>query len=327
MNFLPIDLMLNALSPAGRRGRLSILIYHRVLAEPDLFAPWGASAEVFECQMAVLHRYFNVIPLAEAVERLSSGSLPTRVACVTFDDGYRDNLTIALPILKKYAIPATVFVASSFLDGGRMWNDTVAEAVRRAGGDRLDLGGLGLGCHSLDDENARVQVFSRLLQQIKYLPHAERAAVADRIAAQVGEELPGDLMMTGEEVRELSAAGIDIGGHTLTHPILSGLDDRAAKEEIAENKAYLSDLINTPVRVFAYPNGRPGRDYNAAHVRMVKECGYLGAVSTATGAATRLSDPYQLPRFTPWDTAPSRFALRLARNLMSRNSASMAEYP
>lgn len=327
MNFLPVNPVLNILSPGGRRGRLSILIYHRVLAAPDPFAPWGASAEVFAYQMAALHKYFKVIPLPEAIERLASSSLPARAACVTFDDGYRDNLTVALPILKKYAIPATVFVASSFLDGGRMWNDTVAEALRRAGGEQLDLDDLGLGCRQLGGEDARVQACSWLLQQIKYLPHAERSVVADRIADKVGMELPRDLMMTGDEVLALHAAGIDIGGHTLTHPILSGLNDRAAKQEIAENKACLTDLIKAPIQVFAYPNGRPGRDYTAKHALMVKDCGYLGAVSTATGAATQISDPYQLPRFTPWDTVPSRFALRLARNLMSRNPASMVEYP
>lgn len=327
MKYHPLDIMLNVLSPAGRRGRLSILIYHRVLTKPDPFAPWGASEEVFTLQMAALSRYCKVIPLPEAIERLASDSLPARAACVTFDDGYRDNLTVALPILKKYAIPATVFIASGFLDGGRMWNDTVAESLRRASGDRLDLDDLGLGCHQLGDEDTRVQVCSRLLQQIKYLPHAERTVVADRIADKIGKELPGDLMMTGDEVRSLHAAGIDIGGHTLTHPILSGLNDRAAKQEIAENKTYLTDLIKAPIRIFAYPNGRPGRDYTAKHALMLKDCGYLGAVSTATGAATRLSDPYQLPRFTPWDTAPSRFALRLVRNMMTRNTALMAEYP
>ena len=109
---LPMKPLLSLLSPGGRRGRLSILIYHRVLARDDPFAPWGIGAEGFTAQMAALRNHFNVIPLSEAIARLRSGSLPPRAAAVTFDDGYRDNLTVALPILRRYGIPATVFVAS-----------------------------------------------------------------------------------------------------------------------------------------------------------------------------------------------------------------------
>ena len=104
---------------------LSILIYHRVVAQPDPLFPDVVTAEEFDLQMAALTRWFTVLPLGRAVERLRNGTLPVRAACVTFDDGYADNALSALPILLKHGVKATFFVATRFLDGGSMWNDTV----------------------------------------------------------------------------------------------------------------------------------------------------------------------------------------------------------
>ena len=97
----------NLLSPAGDRGRLSILIYHRALAAPDPILHDEIDAATFEQQMALLAADFNVLPLGEACARLVRGGLPARAACVTFDDGYADNEHTALPILKRFGVPAT----------------------------------------------------------------------------------------------------------------------------------------------------------------------------------------------------------------------------
>ena len=97
-------------SPAGARARLSVLIYHRVLARPDPMFPEQIDAARFTMQMELLSRRFNVLPLAEAVQRLQSNSLDSRSACITFDDGYADNYTIALPILKRHGLTATFFI-------------------------------------------------------------------------------------------------------------------------------------------------------------------------------------------------------------------------
>lgn len=316
MNSLAMTGLIGLLSPGGRRARLSILIYHRVLATADPLVPWALGADVFSVQMDALQRHFNVLPLPEAVERLAAGALPARAAAVTFDDGYRDNLTVALPILQRHRIPATVFIASGFLDGGRMWNDTVVETVRAIKGT-LDLSSIGLGRFELGTTSSRVDAIAKLLHQMKYLPQGQRAMVADQIGECSPARLPNDLMLSVDELRNLHGAGIDIGGHTISHPILSGLDDRAALHEIAEDRRHLTEIIRAPLRVFAYPNGRPGLDYLTAHVSMVRKSGYSAAVSTAIGVSTSAADQFQLARFTPWDRQPTRFTLRLARNLLS----------
>jgi peptidoglycan/xylan/chitin deacetylase (PgdA/CDA1 family) len=125
---------------ASRRGPASllVLIYHRVLPTRDPLLPDEPDAADFSAQMDLIGRNFRVLPLREAVQRLRSGDLPARSVSITFDDGYANNCEVALPILRERGIPATVFVATGFLNGGRMFNDTVIEAIRRAGAE-LDL--------------------------------------------------------------------------------------------------------------------------------------------------------------------------------------------
>lgn len=111
---------------------LSILVYHRVLAQADPLLPALPDTRLFDRHMALLGRCFRVLPVGEAVARLRQGTLPARAACITFDDGYADNAEWALPILQRHGLRAAFFIASDYLDGGRMWNDDVIAAVRHA---------------------------------------------------------------------------------------------------------------------------------------------------------------------------------------------------
>jgi len=302
-------------SRANARARLSVLMYHRVLPAHDAFNTWDVTASEFELQMRVLSEYFSPLPLVEAVERLAAGSLPARAVCVTFDDGYADNAEVALPILQKSRVPATFFIATGYLDGGRMWNDTVIEAIRAIAVPTLDLASVGVGTVALDTVAAKRAAIAKLLPALKYLPGPEREARAARLGEMAGIPGHGNLMMREEQVRELNEAGMEIGAHTVTHPILRNTAPDAARREIADSGRRLAEIVRHPVRIFAYPNGKPGVDYGPEHVRMVRDAGYAAAVSTGWGVATARSDRFQLPRFTPWDRTPGRFALRLIHNM------------
>lgn len=317
MKLSPLRSLLTLLSPAGTHGRLSILIYHRVLRQPDPLFPTAVDADKFDQQMRLLSGCFNVLPLAEATYALQCGRLPARAACITFDDGYADNAEVALPILQKYRLPATFFIATAFLDGGRMWNDTIIELVRRHPADSLDLRSLGLGLHRTESWVQRATTISRLLLQLKYHPPAARLDLVNAAHATVAASLPTDLMMSSQQVRALHAAGMEIGAHTVNHPILASLEKAEALKEIADCKDFLEGLIRAPVKSFAYPNGKPSRDYLTDHVRLVRELQFEIAVSTRWGAAQIETDPFQLPRFTPWDNSSIGFVLRLARNLLN----------
>jgi len=316
--------LLHALSPPAARARLSILIFHRVLPAPDPLFPGEVDAAQFDAVCAWLRTWFNVLPLDQACRRLQDGTLPARAAAITFDDGYADNHDIAMPILRRHGLTATFFVATGFLDGGRMWNDTMFESVRRTQVGVVDLSDAcvpGLGRLPVSTLAERRTAIADLLRAVRYLPGPERVAAVAAVARAAAVELPDDLMMTSEQVRSLHRQGMAIGGHTVNHPILCRLPLDEARHEIATGKLRLEQITQAPVTVFAYPNGRPKEDFSAEHAALAEELGFAAAVTTAWGAAGPRSNRFQLPRFTPWDRSRWAFGLRLARNLGLRAPA------
>lgn len=310
-----LRLPLSLYSPAGARGRLSILIFHRVLGVRDPLCPDEPDAAQFEVQMRWVRRWFNVMSLARAIEMLYAGTIPSRALSVTFDDGYADNEEQAAPILARLGMTATFFVSTDFLDGGCMWNDRVIESIRDCALAHLDLRALGLANYPLSSLQARRLTVSSLLREIKHLEPQRRLELTERIAAAAGARALPSPMMRPRQLQRLRALGMEVGAHTMSHPILTRLAAGAARDEMAGSKARLEQLLGEPVPLFAYPNGVPGQDYGAEHVQMARHCGFSAAVSTAWGAASMRSDRFQLPRFTPWDHTRLRYGARLLMNL------------
>lgn len=298
-------------APQGPRGRLNTFIFHRVLRQPDPLLPDEPDAQRFERIVAFLARYFSVLPLPTALTALQRGTLPAAAACITFDDGYADNLEVAAPILQRYGLSATFFIATGYTGGGRMWNDSVIEAVRAAPAGELDWSDLGLPRLVVGDAPSRVVAIDVLLKALKYLDPSSRAERVGEIVRRTGLPLHSPLMMSADQLRTLRALGMDIGGHTMNHPILTRLDDAAALAEIGGGREQLTAWLGEAPRVFAYPNGVPGRDFSPRDVDLVRRCGFLGAVSTARGLARSGDDLFQLPRFTPWDRTMFRFGMRV----------------
>lgn len=297
--------------PATRAGRLLILIYHRVRQRPDPMFPGEVDDPRFDRQMALLRDHCHPLPLRAAIAQLEDGSLPPRAVAVTFDDGYADNATVALPILRRHQIPATFFITAGYLDGGRMWNDSIIEAIRCATASSLDLTDLGLGTVALDSQAAKGAVADSIIGKVKHLEPRERQARVDSLCVRTACELPDDLMMTSTQVRELADSGMEIGAHTMTHPILRSITVEEARREIDESRHHLQSIIGRPVDGFAYPNGRPQDDYTERDRNLVEELGFRYALATVNGSATQRSDLFQLPRFTPWDRRPERWLARL----------------
>jgi len=303
-------------SPAGPRGGLSVLIFHRVLAQADPLFPQETDARRFDAVCGWLRDWCNVLPLDTAVRRLQEGRLPARALAITFDDGYADNHDVALPILARHGLAATFFVATGFLDGGRMWNDTLIESLRRTPLAKLDVEGLGAGVPTFEVDTAAQKraAIDTLIAHAKYMQVHARERFVDEVARRCRVEPPGELMLSSQQVRQLRAAGMQIGAHTVSHPILARLPAEGARQEILASKKVLESLLQEPIGLFAYPNGKPERDYGVEAVDIVRECGFDAAFSTAPGVARTGADPYQLPRFTPWDHTRTRFGLRLIRN-------------
>jgi peptidoglycan/xylan/chitin deacetylase (PgdA/CDA1 family) len=296
---------------SGQRS-LAVVNYHRVLARPDPLLDTEPDVATFHWQMALLAECFNVMPLYDALRALDEGRLPPRTVCVTFDDGYRSVHDLALPILRKFGLPATVFVTSGFVGSGagNMWNDRIIHVVQSLPAGTLDLRDIGLECYALDSLDARKHTAQRLIEAGKYLPPRERDSLVARLDHMSGVDHHA-LMLTPEMLVMLERNGVDIGAHTISHPILTSLDDDSARAEIATGKRQLEALVGKPVRLFAYPNGKVGQDFDARHVEMVRQAGFFAAFTTAVGAITGDQDRFQLPRSRPWDRTPFRFGLRL----------------
>lgn len=289
-----------------------VLTYHRVRPERDALIPGMCDVARFRSQLGVMKRWFNVLPLAEAVQRSAEGTLPPRTVCITFDDGYRDNVDIALPMLRDAGLHATFFIATGYLNDGVMWNDQVIHAVRHRAVGPWDLGDIGLGEREVTDMASRRTLFGEVITRLKHDEPAARAAAAQRLYDD--SEGPRErLMMTDDELVKLHQAGMAIGGHTVSHPILTRLSAADARAELAGGREHLASLTGAQIDLFAYPNGKADADYDASHAALAEEVGFDAALSTVWGHADRASPRYELPRVgLEWE-AGWRFGVKLYR--------------
>lgn len=298
-----------------RRGRgFHVFCYHRIGTHRGPFFP-GMPLDAFRTHCRYLRRHYRVLPLGELLARARRGEPLGDAAAVTFDDGYRDNLLLALPVLEEFGLPVTVFLTTEPLDTGRpLWHDRVAYLLERTRRERLTLplGGETLVL-DLASVQSRLALVEPLIARLKALPEAEKQAACARLeeAADLGDYrgLAGD-MLTWEDVRAMAARGVEFGAHTVTHPILSRLPLPAARREILESARRISAEVGRPCALFAYPNGLPG-DFTPALEELLAREGFLGAVSRGFAANPSGGNPYDVRRWTP-DPSVVRTAVRMA---------------
>ncbi|HHQ13522.1 MAG TPA: polysaccharide deacetylase family protein [Chromatiales bacterium] len=306
------------LSSRSGLQRLVVLYFHRVLEEPDPMFPDIPTRQEFDRQMSALAGMFRVLPLGDAVDALAADRLPPAAVAITFDDGYADNFHTALPVLRRYGLPATFFVASAYLDGGVMFNDQVMEACRHLPVGSIDTGLPELGILVLDSDTGRRALAEAVIGKIKYLAPSRRAECAEALLDLAGCASPAGLMMTTDEVAKLSAHEVTVGAHTWSHPILAAVSEDQACTELKKGRQVLQEITGQAVELFAYPNGRPRQDYGPREVSLAQKTGFKAAFSTQWGCADRRWDLWQLPRIAPWDRSGFKFGLRVTRALVDR---------
>lgn len=297
--------------------RLSVLLFHAVpRTTTDLVGDLTLAS--FERVVDFVSEHFNVVPLDDAVAGLQGGALPRRAACITFDDGYDTWLEGVVPALLKRNLHATFFITTGQFHQERMWHERVAHAIACYPHAQLDLPGLGLPkmpLRNLEDRKMALRVVEQLLKY-QSLEVRDRLLLAlEKVAKTDQQQLP---RMTVDQMLALHAKGFGIGAHTVRHPILSLCEPAEAMREIAAVKDELEQRLRAEVRGFAYPNGRPGVDFTAEHVNMVRAAGYRYAVTTENGAADGHTPLFEIPRFTPWGPSGLKMAAQLARNLLTR---------
>jgi glycosyltransferase involved in cell wall biosynthesis len=297
------------------RDRLSVLAFHAVPTQAAELPP-DLSFQRFVEMLDLVQAHFHVLPLHEVVQGMARGKMPPHTACLTFDDGYPSWLEGAVPELQRRGLHATFYVTTGQFSGLPTWHERLASALMSCEAAELNLAETGLPLvplRSLDDKKAAYRVLESLL---KYQGTQEREELLLQLTRKmVGEAVPFPTL-TEAQVRQVARAGFGIGAHTRSHPILALCDDDAARAEIRDVRGQLSDMIGQEVTAFAYPNGRPGFDFTARHLEMVRGAGYRHAVTTAWGAARVGTSPFEIPRFTPWGPGPTKILAQMARNLL-----------
>ena len=300
------------LSGHRANGKLLVLTYHRVLEDYDEIID-DIDAIQFTQQMETLAKYFNVLSLEEGLSQLHTGHIAPGAVCITFDDGYRDNYDVAFPILKALDLPATFFVATGYLGDGMMWNDVVVESVKNTQLTDLDLTDLSLDKYAVTSPQQKITLIGVLINHWRNLPLDERNKLAFKLSQIAKVTLNQRLMMTEDEVKHLSDAGMEIGGHTVNHPILASSSAEDARCEIEGGKAHLEKLIGKELKYFAYPSGRAEKDYRQEHKEMVEQAGFSAALTTNNGAVDQHAEMFELPRISIDYTDKIKFGASLAR--------------
>lgn len=294
------------LEPCGR-----ILYYHRVNEENDPFFP-AISTKLFEQEMRYLARHYKVVSLAELLRRLETGEGEDVVA-ITFDDGYADNCTDAFPVLKRYGLPATIFLTTGSIDSGEpMWFEVLAGALKETSRESIDLEIDIPRRYWLRSEQERLDANGAIYSLLRQMPDAGRAEWMGRILPELGQKqsMRGGRMLSWDQVRRMKADGIDFGGHTVNHPFLSRLPAELAYREVSECKRRIEEELQQPVAFFAYPSGRE-EDFGMWNKEIVRRAGYQAAVTTIWGMNYRDTDPMELRRGGPWENTPAMFASKL----------------
>ncbi len=299
-----------------------ILLYHRVLPTADPFAIDAVTTREFDRHLDVLTSFFRVISLEQLVGELDDGISRPGTICITFDDGYKDNFQYALPILRKYGVPATVFLATDVIGSdGMLWPDRVLFVIRQCKINQLRYDEAGIFDVNMQNEHLRRRTGFQFLEWLKKFSPAERDERINRLmqVCELSEPPAQRLMLNWHEVRQMHKDGIRFGAHTKSHPILSFLSDDELKREIFGSKSAVENALGVSICSFAYPNGRRG-DFDERSKEVIKAAGFRCAVTTCGGANDRASDNFELNRTMPWDRHPDRFYARLLSERFSGGS-------
>ena len=313
-----------------------ILAYHRVFElslDPQLLCVCPAH---FAEHLEYLRRHYRVMSLHNLAKALKEKQVPKRAVVITFDDGYADNLWNAKPLLEQYDMPATVFVTTGYIGQNReFWWDELERLLLLPEHipERLALtidGQLHEWDLSKGEKQSTVQwdvtmgsypsprykVYKELHRLLRPLNDKEQQQVLDALARWAGLSKDGRPVyraLNYSELKTLSDSSlVEIGSHSITHPVLSVQPLELQKREIVKSKCFLEDILGHPVNSFSYPYGGTNEVGDYA-VQLVREGGYEVACANFSTPVTRCSNPYWLPRYLVRNWDGDEFARRLRR--------------
>lgn len=285
------------------KNQLTIFLYHAVIRSPLNFYDFCFLDESsFRDQVKYIKRHFEVIPLSEAVERLMNGKLKRRTAVITFDDGLQNNYEVAYPILRKEALPATIFPVTGLVNTrNTVWFCRLIHALAETSKTSFDWDGL---TFDLTESVSKAKSAAAILARLKEFSLPELLAELRGIIMSLGEDPDSPIeddspfrMLSHEAITEMLYSGlIEFGAHTHSHGILSLLSKEECRFEIEQSLNTIHELKGSTCKLFAYPNGRP-QDYNSETIEALNACGVLAAVTSISGTNDEMTPVMELKRY------------------------------
>lgn len=296
---------------AWGKGKIFILMYHRVDKQSYPFYETAVHPHAFERQMQFLKKNFSVIDLADLKRLNVKEKSATDHVVITFDDGYRDNYLHAFPILKKYGLKATIFLATDYIGTGKLlWYDDLAWVLYH--GKAFSAGHLGkqsplhlklaekIGIFLNAEKKEKRGALQSIIAELKDVNSAHRERIIDEIASSCNVSRysrdADPVMLSWDEVVQMSESGISFGCHTQSHLLLSNTEIDEARREIRVSREKIEGQIEKKVTTFAYPYGKKA-DYSEQVISILEEEGFDFACTTNRGEESfPLSLPYELKR-------------------------------
>ena len=278
--------------------RLLVLGWHNADATPFFPSSPGACARGLARQLRALARVANVVPLDTALAALAEGrSLPSRPVAITFDDGYRDNLETAVPILRRLGLPATFYLVPGFLDRQvRPWWEVLAWGFAESTATSVEWRGRVLPVGPGDAARAAML---GVAEELKVLDAAARDGEIDALLGDLrprgSEDAVRELFLDWAGARSLASVAA-VGSHTMRHVILSRESPAGQAEDLRRSREVLEAGLDVRIATLAYPNGT-AQDYDEATLSAAEAAGYRGAVTTIDGWNHRSTPHLELRRF------------------------------
>lgn len=303
-----------------------ILMYHRIHDRRD---GTGISRKNLERQMEFIKRKMTPVSLIDIIDwLLKKKTIPQRAVAITFDDGYEDNFINGYPILRKFDIPATIFLTSGHIETTKVfWWDKVNEVIRNTKKPFIHLNYFQdfitdgymhsaepVRLNTTKEKIGAMKTIQEFFKTFEYNRVNEAVALLQKILDVEEREIEGPPMLNWSRIREMSNNGIDFGAHTVTHVNLAGVSPDQAEEEINDSKRIIEERINKPVYGFAYPYGLE-RHFNEHTKKIVKNSGFQYACTATTGAISIGSDIYSLKRVSMPDVSLAVSTWNICKNI------------
>jgi peptidoglycan/xylan/chitin deacetylase (PgdA/CDA1 family) len=278
-----------------------ILAYHKVspLWENCLFPDMVVEPAMFESQIKYLKENYEIIPLSSLENFFKNGrNKKARAAVITFDDGYEDNYTYALPILKQYQIPATIFISTAFIETRKaFWGDILDLISRKAKQLPVSFKYNDNGYTLKMEGKYKFKTFKQIANILKFTDKSEQEAILNLIAGflQVKIQDVHSLFLSWKQMNEMQNNNIYFGAHAHYHQRLSGLDEKTLREELQRPKELLENRLNQKIDDFAYPYGEAG-DFNKKTINLLIAAGYKRGLTMLQGHVFNTRNPFILKR-------------------------------